>query len=75
MAQGRQFVVEDVKDSIQDYMVAVGMNEVKSYSFINPSAFDKLQLPADDSRRNAIELLNPITDEFKVMRTTMAPAY
>ncbi|MBR5589894.1 MAG: phenylalanine--tRNA ligase subunit beta, partial [Phascolarctobacterium sp.] len=52
MAQGRQFVVEDVKDSIQDYMVAVGMNEVMSYSFINPSAFDKLQLPADDKRRN-----------------------
>ncbi|MBQ7759940.1 MAG: phenylalanine--tRNA ligase subunit beta [Acidaminococcaceae bacterium] len=74
MAQGRQFVVEDVKDTIQDYMVAVGMNEVMSYSFINPSAFDKLQLPADDSRRNAIELLNPITDEFKVMRTTMAPS-
>ncbi|MBR5486443.1 MAG: phenylalanine--tRNA ligase subunit beta, partial [Phascolarctobacterium sp.] len=74
MAQGRQFVVEDVKDGIQDYMVAVGMNEVMSYSFINPSAFDKLQLPADDKRRNAIELLNPITDEFKVMRTTMAPS-
>ena len=74
MAQGRQFVVEGVKDTIQDYMVAVGMNEVMSYSFINPSAFDKLQLPADDSRRNAIELLNPITDEFKVMRTTMAPS-
>lgn len=74
MAQGGQFVVEDVKDSIQDYMVAVGMSEIMSYSFINPSAFDKLQLPADDSRRNAIELLNPITDEFKVMRTTMAPS-
>ena len=74
MAQGRQFVVEDVKDSIQDYMVAVGMNEVMTYSFINQSAFDKLQLAADDSRRNAIELLNPITDEFRVMRTTMAPS-
>lgn len=72
MAQGRQFVIEDVKDTIQDYMVAVGMSEVMTYSFINPSAFDKLQLPADDSRRKAIELLNPITDEFKVMRTTMA---
>ena len=74
MAQGRQFVVEDVKDSIQDYMVAVGMNEVMTYSFINQSAFDKLQLAADDNRRNAIELLNPITDEFRVMRTTMAPS-
>jgi len=50
------------------------MNEVMTYSFINQSAFDKLQLAADDSRRNAIELLNPITDEFRVMRTTMAPS-
>lgn len=72
VTQGRQFVIEDVKDSIQDYMAGVGMSEVMTYSFINPSAFDKLQLPADDSRRQAIELLNPITDEFKVMRTTMA---
>ncbi len=72
VAQGRQPVIEDVKDSVQDYMAAVGMSEVMTYSFINPSAFDKLQLPADDSRRNIIELLNPITDEFKVMRTTMA---
>ncbi len=72
VTQGRQFVIEDVKDSIQNYMAGVGMSEVMTYSFINPSAFDKLQLPADDSRRQAIELLNPITDEFKVMRTTMA---
>lgn len=72
VTQGRQFVIEDVKDSIQDYMAGVGMSEVMTYSFINPSAFDKLQLPTDDSRRQAIELLNPITDEFKVMRTTMA---
>ena len=74
VAQGKQHIVEDVKDSIQDYMAAVGMNEVMTYTFINPSAFDKLQLPADDQRRQAIELLNPITDEFKVMRTTMAPS-
>lgn len=72
VTQGRQHVIEDVKDSVQDYMAGVGMSEVMTYSFINPSAFDKLQLPADDSRRSAIELLNPITDEFRVMRTTMA---
>ena len=31
-------------------------------------------LPADDARRNCIELLNPITDAFSVMRTTMVPS-
>ena len=72
VAQGSQCVLEDVKDTIQDYLAGVGLSEVMSYSFINPASLDKLQLPADDARRKVIELLNPITDDFKVMRTTMA---
>ena len=72
ITQGRQSVLEDVKDSIQDYMAAAGLDEVQTYSFINPVAFDKLQLAADDARRKVIEIINPIVDEFSVMRTTMA---
>ena len=72
ITQGKQNIIEDVKDSIQDYMASAGLDEVQTYSFINPSAFDKLQLPAEDARRKVIELINPITDDFKVMRTTMA---
>lgn len=72
ITQGKQSIVEDVKDSIQDYMAAAGLDEVQTYSFINPSAFDKLQLAADDARRKVIEIINPIVDEFSVMRTTMA---
>ncbi len=72
VAEGRQAFIEDVKDDVQDYMAAAGMHEVMTYSFINPGVFDKLLLPQDDRRRQAIELLNPITDDFRVMRTTMA---
>ncbi|MCD8175577.1 MAG: phenylalanine--tRNA ligase subunit beta [Phascolarctobacterium sp.] len=72
LAQGHQAVIEDVKDDIQDYMVGVGMSEVMTYSFINPQCFDMLRLLEDDKRRLCIDLLNPITDDFKVMRTTMA---
>ena len=72
ITQGRQNILEDVKDSIQDYMAAAGLDEVQTYSFINPSAFDKLMLAADDARRKVIEIINPIVDEFSVMRTTMA---
>ncbi|MCD7974307.1 MAG: phenylalanine--tRNA ligase subunit beta [Phascolarctobacterium sp.] len=72
LAQGHQAVIEDVKDDIQDYMVGVGISEVMTYSFINPQCFDMLRLPEDDKRRLCIDLLNPITDDFKVMRTTMA---
>lgn len=74
ITQGRQSVLDDVKDAVQDYMAAAGLNEMMTYSFIKATAFDKMLLPADDSRRSCIELLNPITDAFSVMRTTMIPS-
>ncbi len=74
MTRGKQSPLDDVKDMIQDHLSALGLNEMMSYSFIKSDAFDKLLLPADDLRRRAIELLNPITDAFSVMRTTMLPS-
>ena len=74
IVQGRQTVIEDVRDAIQDYMVTAGLDEVMTYSFIHANAFDKMQLAQNDSRRKAIEIVNPISDEFKTMRTTMAPS-
>ena len=74
ITQGHQSVLDDVKDAVQDYMVAAGLNEMMTYSFIKANAYDKMLLPAEDSRRQCIELLNPITDAFSVMRTTMIPS-
>ncbi len=74
ITQGRQSVLDDVKDAVQDYMTSAGLSEMMTYSFIKATAFDKMLLPADDSRRRCIELLNPITDAFSVMRTTLIPS-
>lgn len=74
ITQGHQSLLDDVKDAIQDYMTAAGLNEMMTYSFIKATAFDKMLLTAEDSRRSCIELLNPITDAFSVMRTTMIPS-
>lgn len=74
LAQGRQEVIEDVKDTVEDYMTAEGLNEVMTYTFIHPNSLDKLALAPEDARRRAIEIMNPISDEFKVMRTTMLPS-
>lgn len=74
MAEGKQSVLEDVRDKIQDYMVAAGLDEVMTYSFVNENIFDKLQLAKDDVRRKTIALMNPITDDFKVMRTMLFPS-
>ena len=73
LVQGRQSAIEDLRDEIEDYLAAAGLDEVMTYSFIHPSAFDKLLLSPQDLRRRVIEVMNPISDEFKVMRTSLLP--
>lgn len=57
---------------IQEYMTGAGAYETLTYSFITPKAFDMLEMPADDTRRKAVKLLNPLGEDYSVMRTTMA---
>ena len=58
---------------VKDLLVAQGLSEVINYSFVAPSSCEKILLPADDCRSNGMVLLNPISDELSVMRTTMLP--
>ena len=51
-----------------------GFNEVINFSFIAPDALDKLLLDADDPRRKAVCLRNPLVEEQSVMRTTLLPS-
>jgi phenylalanyl-tRNA synthetase beta chain len=50
-----------------------GFVEVMSTPFTSAVDFDKLQLSADDPRRRAVRLANPLSDDEPVMRTTLLP--
>jgi phenylalanyl-tRNA synthetase beta chain len=50
-----------------------GYVEVTSTPFGSATDADRLQLPADDPRRQAVRLVNPIRDEEPLMRTTLLP--
>ncbi|MEU5865249.1 phenylalanine--tRNA ligase subunit beta [Nonomuraea sp. NPDC047529] len=50
-----------------------GYVEVLSYPFIGADDFDRLQLPADDARRRAMRLANPLSEDEPLMRTTLLP--
>lgn len=58
---------------VRDLLTAHGLSEVVTYSFINPACFDLILLPDGDRRRNAVKILNPLTEEQSVMRTTLLP--
>lgn len=58
---------------VRSFLVGEGLSEVINFSFITPSEFDKIGLPSDDIRRTTVKLLNPLSDEQAVMRTTLLP--
>ena len=47
------------------------MREITTYSFISSKACDQLGLAEDDSRRKVVSLLNPLGEEYAVMRTQL----
>jgi phenylalanyl-tRNA synthetase beta chain len=50
-----------------------GYVEAPSYPFLGEADLDDLLLPADDDRRNALRLANPLSDEEPLLRTTLLP--
>ncbi|QFG68816.1 phenylalanine--tRNA ligase subunit beta [Ornithinimicrobium pratense] len=48
-----------------------GLHEVLTYPFVGESRFDELGLAADDPRRAALRLANPLSDEAPLMRTEL----
>ncbi len=59
--------------SLRDLLTAHGFSEVVNFSFFGIDLLDKLLLPPEDTRRQTIRLLNPLSDDLAVMRTTLLP--
>jgi phenylalanyl-tRNA synthetase beta chain len=54
-------------------LAGAGYVEVLSHPFISAADFDRLQLPADDPRRAALRLANPLSEDEPLLRTTLLP--
>ncbi|MBB2914971.1 phenylalanyl-tRNA synthetase beta chain [Streptosporangium becharense] len=54
-------------------LAAAGYVEILAYPFNGERDFDNLQLPADDPRRVAVRLANPLSEDEPLMRTTLLP--
>ncbi len=51
-----------------------GYSEAYNYSFYSPKDFDLMKLPENAEERNAVKILNPISEELSIMRTFLAPS-
>ncbi len=53
---------------------ALGYSEIITYSFVSPTIFDKIRIPADSTLRNTLKIQNPLGEDTSVMRTTALPS-
>ncbi|MEG1988865.1 MAG: phenylalanine--tRNA ligase subunit beta [Oscillibacter sp.] len=63
-----------VENSVGALCRTVGYDEIITYSFISPTYYDKINLPADSALRNSLKILNPLGEDTSIMRTTTLPS-
>jgi phenylalanyl-tRNA synthetase beta chain len=60
-----------VDEMVCAYLNGYGYSEVVNYSFTTPESADILNLGEADERRLFVRIINPITEDQSVMRTTL----
>ena len=63
----------DLRKTIKIIMKGFGFSETINYSFISSQSAEKLRLPDGDQRYQTVNILNPLTEDQTVMRTTLLP--
>ena len=53
---------------------SLGYSEILTYSFVSPSVFDQIRLPADSPLRDALRIQNPLGEDASIMRTIALPS-
>lgn len=62
---------QELKNKLVDLMTSVGANEVFTYSFTSPKQLDKLLIAKNSVLRNVMQISNPLSLDYSIMRTTI----
>ncbi len=71
LTRGNKPYEKVIEDKANTILQGLGLNQVMTYSFISPKAYDKLNVDKDSELRNYIKILNPLGEDYSVMRTTL----
>ncbi|MGI5898838.1 MAG: phenylalanine--tRNA ligase subunit beta [Christensenellales bacterium] len=59
---------------LREILMGAGYTEAMTYSFVSPKVFSSILLGESDFRRGGARLLNPLGEDYSVMRTTLVPS-
>lgn len=62
-----------LRNRIKHLLTGFGFTEAINYSFTNRNYCDRLKLGPDEPRRAMLDILNPLSEEQTVMRTSLIP--
>ncbi len=65
---------QKLENKLGELSRACGYDEIITYSFISPTAYDKIRWAPDDPRRQSFKILNPLGEDTSIMRTTSLPS-
>ena len=72
--QGKLTDYQKFERTVNQTMLAQGLYEIMTYSFVSPKQYDKIRLPKDDPKRNSVVILNPLGEDTSIMRTNAIPS-
>ena len=58
-----------VEEAVREVAEFCGYSQGMSYSFESPKVFDKLLIPVDSPLRSAVTIMNPLGEDYSIMRT------
>lgn len=74
MVQGEYTPKQMAEQIVSATCRSAGFDEAMSHSFISPKFYDMIGWAEDDPRRISTTILNPLGEDFSIMRTTVLPS-
>lgn len=62
-----------IEKAAKEELLASGVDEILTYSFVSKKDLDRIHLPENSYLRKQVELINPLGEEFSVMRSSLIP--
>jgi phenylalanyl-tRNA synthetase beta chain len=59
---------------MRDTLLAQGLSEITTYSFVSPKYYDKILMPSSSPKRRSVTIMNPLGEDTSIMRTTLLPS-
>lgn len=64
---------QNIEKKIKEILVSSGFSEIYTYGFVSSMDLEKSKIK-EETIKNAITIMNPLSDEYKLMRPTTIPS-